>query len=112
MIRLAKRGAAGRLDRHGPAGIRTKNTRVSDETWVAAHRAGLDNSVLGGRLLKWSGVAAAALGLLIGYGDPTRTVIAWGLAISMLPLLAVVPLFRATMEGDRAAKAILDGATS
>lgn len=106
VIDLAKKAADGRLGRNGIAGIRTKATRASDEAWLAAHKAGLKRSVLAGRILMGSGIAAAALGLLIGYGNPTRTILVWGIVVSVLPLVALAPAVMATTEGDRAAKAV------
>ena len=113
VIDLAKKAADGRLGRNGIAGIRTKATRASDEAWLAAHKAGLKRSVLAGRILMGSGIAAA-LGLLIGYGNPTRTILVWGIrtilvwgiVVSVLPLVALAPAVMATTEGDRAAKAV------
>lgn len=40
-ITATRMAATGRLDRAGMAGIRTSSTRLSEATWLGAHRAAL-----------------------------------------------------------------------
>ena len=112
VIRIARRAANGDLERNRWAGIRTKATTASDEAWLVAHRVGLAKSVLAGRLLAGSGVMAAALGLAIGTGNPTRTLAVWGISLGVLPLGALIPIVQASLAGDRAAMEVADTATS
>ena len=112
VIRLARRAANGELERNGWAGIRTKATRASDEAWLVAHQVGLAKTVFAGRLLAGSAVVGAALGLAIGAGNPSRTLVVWSITITVVSMASIVPLIQASLAGDRAAMEVADTATS
>ncbi len=103
---VANRAADGKIQKNGWIGIRTKATRSRDDAWLIAHQVGRSRTVFGGNILAASGVASAGLGLLVGFGDPARTIVVWAIAVSVLPLVSVVPLVMATNEGDQAARAV------
>ncbi len=106
VVVIAERGAAGNLQRHGWMGIRTKASQSSDEAWLAAHKAGRARTVLGAGPMAASGMAAACLGLLVGFGDSERAILAWAISLSILPLIAAVPVASGCRQGDQAAKEV------
>jgi hypothetical protein len=66
---VALRCADGRIKRNRFAGIRTKYTRESDESWLTAHKAALPDSIKGSRAalpVARIGVILAMAGLAVG----------------------------------------------
>jgi SdpI/YfhL protein family len=64
---VALRCADGRIKRNRIAGIRTKYTRESEESWLTAHRAALPDSIKGSRAFVLGGLAlpVARVGVIL-----------------------------------------------
>ena len=64
---VALRCADGRIKRNRYAGIRTKYTRESDESWLTAHKAALPASLRGSRAFVLGGLAlpVARIGVIL-----------------------------------------------
>lgn len=66
VVVVAVAARSGRLRRNHVAGIRLPSTMRSDETWLAAHRAGFWPTALGGAVAVAGGVIAAVVVLARG----------------------------------------------
>lgn len=98
VVALGRLGQRGRLPLQAWAGIRTRSTMRSDESWMAAHRAG-------GPLIEFAGWSAVALGgvaALLSAADER-----WTTAITLAPVgIFLVLLVAGGIRGDQAARRV------
>lgn len=99
VVVVTRRAARGELARNHLAGVRTPATLASDRAWLAAHRAALPATTVGGAI-----AIAGSLLLLLRPG-PAGTLVL--LAVVGGGLLAGV--IGGAVQGVRAARAVADG---
>ncbi|HVE93782.1 MAG TPA: SdpI family protein [Acidimicrobiales bacterium] len=93
---IAYLGATGRLPRNRWAGMRTKATMASDESWAAGHRASAPATAVAGVLTLVAGVADAVTSF--DYITQRRVTLAVGVVILVIVCIGGI-------QADRAARA-------
>ena len=101
-IIVVNNGASnGRIGPNPGMGIRTTATRSSPEAWQAAHRAAMP-------IMQFAAVVSLATGVVVLFLRSSPNLF-WGVLLVGIVLLAALSVAGAIV-GDRAAKAIRDGA--
>lgn len=106
VVVVAELGRIGRLRRNAFTGIRTPATMRSDETWLAAHRAGFGPTAAGGAVSVVSGIVAIVLAVAEADAWPAFVVVLVGAVLLAAGAIAGV------VAGVAAARRIGDGPSS
>ncbi len=109
---IAARAADGRLGRNPIAGIRTRTTGHSDETWIAAHRAGRPLTERGASTFVLTGalsVVIAAPMTVAGGGDAGDYLLRWIVLLLVGIAVATGLVVAGAVVGQRAASDARDG---
>lgn len=112
---VSRRAADGALGPNAVAGIRTKATMASEEAWLAAHRAGLRDSLLAGSVSIVGGVVILVLAPVMavaGVGSPDRYAAVAGIGAMLVTLGLLGLVIRGAVVGHRAAKAVGEAGTA
>jgi len=100
LLLVGKLANDGRLKRNQLAGIRTRGTTESNETWLAAHQAAWPS-------LFWAGVASVVVGLSLAVFEPSDGDSFALMGIGVVSMIALV--VSATKKATRAAAKVAPG---